>query len=167
MADPITAIVLVGVAVTVIVVDGCVKAYRRHKIRKASDRELGITPADRREMRRLERERQREEREAAKEWRRRMRERRRLAARLRRHGWEGVEVREDDQGLDEIREGLGLPEYSAEPKDGDRSVPECSTGKKRRLNKLFKRKEDDGERKRRWFGRRGKRGESPPPAYVD
>jgi hypothetical protein len=168
LADPITALVLLGVAVTVIVVDECYKAYQRHRLRKAADRELGITPTDRRQMRRMERERRREEREVAREWQRRMRERQRLVERLRRHGWEGIEVDEDDHAWDEIREGLGLPEYSAEPKDGDRSVPEGSTAKKRGLRDLFKKRKDGAEagRKRRWFRRRGGRAESPPP-YSD
>lgn len=176
MADPITLTVVLGVAVTVFVVDECYKAYQRRKIRKEVERQLGITPADRREIRRLWREIERERRASEKERRKRLRQRQRDID----NGiWFGEE--EDGEPLlpDEFSEaaGRGLPEYSLRPREGvDRALIEdvittMSGQKKKGLRDLFlkikKRQNDEAElvavdggersqQKKRWFKKKNK-----------
>lgn len=176
-------LIMMGVAVTVIVADECYKAYKRRKRRKAAERDLGLTPMDRREIRRRRREREREQRELEREWARRVRERRRRRA----NEWD----RGEDGMWDEVSEGIGLPEYSVRPRDGvDRAVTvQCVEGstKKKGFKSLFKRRQSEpelvveGERQRRgWFRRKmGRRTEEssravvveavegPPPPYEE
>ncbi len=144
-------LVLMGVAVTVIAVDECYKAYKRRKARKIIERELGLTSEDRREVRRIRRQRQREQRDREREFRRQMRE----AIRRSREEGRGGEVLVDS----EIMEGIGLPGYSPSPRPGvDRAVSleEELYGvksQKKGLRKLFSR-QDKGlgsESRGSWF----------------
>jgi len=181
MADPITLTVMLGVAVTVFVVDECYKAYQRRKTRKEVERQLGITPEDRREIRRLWREIERERRAREKERRKRLRQRQRDID----NGiWFSEEQEEEDREPllpDEFNEaaGRGLPEYSLRPRDGvDRALIEdvitnMSEQKKKGLRDLFfkvkKRQNDESElvavdggevarsqQKKRWFKKKNK-----------
>jgi len=181
MADPITLTVMLGVAVTVFVVDECYKAYQRRKTRKEVERQLGITPADRREIRRLWREIEIERRAREKERRKRLRQRQRDID----NGiWFGEEEGEGEPliPMDEFSEaaGSGLPEYSLRPREGvDRALIEdvitgMSAQKKKGLRDLFfrikKRQNDESElvafdggeggarlqHKKRWFKRKNK-----------
>jgi len=179
MADPITLTVMLGVAVTVFVVDECYKAYQRRKTRKEVERQLGITPADRREIRRLWREIERERRAREKERRKRLRQRQRDID-------NGIWFDEEEEGEpllpDEFSEaaGSGLPEYSLRPREGvDRALIEdvitgMSAQKKKGLRDLFfkikKRQNDESElvvvdggeggarsqQKKRWFRKKNK-----------
>ena len=173
LADPISVLVIMGVAVTVIAVDECYKAYKRRKARKAIERELGLTAEDRREVRRIRRQRQRDQRERDREFQRRMRE----AMRRSREEGRGGPVVWDE----EIMEGIGLPGYSPSPRPGvDRAVTleEELYGvkaQKKGLGKLFKKKKDNmpGD-KESWFKRRKRRAPSAgvgenalPPSYEE
>lgn len=179
LADPISVLVLMGVAVTVIAADECYKAYKRRKARKAIERELGLTAEDRREVRRIRRQRQREQRERDREFQRRMRE---AMRRSREEGRGGVVVWDE-----EIMEGIGLPGYSPSPREGvDRAVTleeelyGVNSQKKKGLGKLFKKgkkkEESGGGERESWFKRRKRRepgagvsGENtlPPPSYEE
>lgn len=174
----------------VIVVDECYKVYKRRKVRKDVERQLGITPEDRRQIRRVTRERERERREREREWRR-----------MRRQGhtmtetWDGFGVRGQPDEFSEAA-GLGLPEYSVRPRDGvDRAVTvqgdeglTMNGQKKKGIRNLFKRRPSDPEplvegevqrlqkKKKGWFRKKGGRAdeqtrallvEGLPPPYED
>jgi hypothetical protein len=189
VADPITFTVMIGVAVTVIVVDECYRAYKKRKVRKNMEREMGITPENRREFRRLRREREREMRRREREYRQLVRAQQRARA----DGtWNDLGLAEPDE-FNEVA-GMGLPEYSLRPRDGvDRAVTaqvaeELTTNgqRKKGLRKLFKRRQSEPEpiiegevqrlqkRKKGWFRKKGRRAEEqgralmmegPPPPY--
>jgi len=186
MADPITFTIMLGVAVTVFVVDECYKAYKRRKTRKEVERQLGITPEDRREIRRLWREIERETRASERERKRRLRQRQ---CDMTDGTWVSDEEREPPDEFSEAA-GRGLPEYSLRPRDGvDRAVTIqdlVMNGQKRKgLRDLFKKKQREtdlmveGEilrlQKKSWF--RKKKGrrvdeqlcaslvEGAPPSY--
>lgn len=186
MADPISILVMMGVAVSVIVADECYKAYKKRKARKAVEREFGLGPAEREEVRRIRRERERERREREREIRRCqgvVRERERERERQRRRGdvWDGFVLEGGEGGVwDEISEGGGLPEYSVRPRDGVvRAVSVQGlegvmvNGQRRKgLKGLFKRRQSEPgpvveggvqrmqRRRKGWFKRKkGQRGE--------
>lgn len=182
MADPITFTVMLGVAVTLLVVDECYRAYKKRKIRKEVERQLGITPEDRREIRRLRRERERERRVQERERRRRLRQRQRAMA-------DGTWVGDENGGQpDEFSEaaGSGLPEYSLRPRDGvDRAVTDQSqegltmNGQKRRgIRSIFKRRQSEPElivegelqraqkKKKGWFRKKSRRVDEQPRASL-
>lgn len=168
--------------------------YKKRKVRKEVERQLGITPEDRREIRRLRRQRDREMREREREWRRRMRREGRSMNGAS-FSWDGLDVGGRPDEFSEAA-GLGLPEYSLRPRDGvDRAVTvqgdeglSVNGHKKKGIRNMFKRRRSepepvlDGEvqslqKKKGWFRKKkGRRTEeqarallvegSPPP-YED